>query len=183
MAGLDSLLGGFTSLSAATHIAYPTRPAADDPEKLLPVTAEDNMHVLVKLANGTCGVISASKISTGVEDGMGFEIYGSKGALRWEPMNLEQLFFYDRTAPGAPLGGLRGWTAIDCGQRYAKPAVFPASKAVIGWVRGRIHCYYSFLRAVADNRPAEPSLEQGIRIQNLLAKVKVSAAEGRWVKI
>ena len=69
------------------------------------------------------------------------------------------------------------------GQRYEKPAVFPASKAVIGWTRGHIHCYYSFLRAVTDGKPAPAPLEEGVCIQNLLAKVKESAASGRWVKV
>ncbi len=180
---LHYLLGDFDSLSAVTRIVYPERPSADDPDKMVKVDAEDDMITMVRLKNGALGTVTASKIATGTEDGITFTIHGTKGALMLKAMDLDRLYFYDSTAPGAPFGGVRGWTAIDCGQRYAKPAVFPASKAVIGWVRGHIHCYYSFLRAVADNRPAEPSLEQGIRIQNLLAKVKVSAAEGRWVKI
>ena len=180
---MDYLLGGITAVCAATHIAYPTRPAADDPTKRLPVTAEDNMHVLARIANGACGVISASKISTGVEDGMGFEIYGSQGALRWDPMNLEQLFFYDRTAAGSPLGGVRGWTAIDCGQRYDKPAGFPTPKAPIGWLRGHMHCLWNFLCSVHAGRPGDPGVAQGVRIQAMMEKIRESAASGSWVEI
>ena len=180
---LQWLLGDFDSVCAASRIVYPERPSADDPSKMVPVDAEDALVTLVRLKNGALGTVSASKIATGTEDGITFTIHGTKGALMLKAMDLDRLYFYDNTAPGAPFGGERGWTAIDCGQRYAKPAVFPASKAVIGWVRGHIHCYYSFLRAAADGIPADPSLEQGIRIQELLAKIKQSAASGSWIKV
>ena len=180
---LHWLLGDFDSVSAATRIVYPERPSADNPSKMVKVDAEDDLVTLVRLKNGALGTVSASKIATGTEDGITFTVHGTKGALMLKAMDLDRLYFYDNTAPGAPFGGVRGWTAIDCGQRYAKPAVFPASKAVIGWVRGHIHCYYSFLRAVSDGKAADPSLEQGILIQNLLSKIKESAASGRWVRI
>ena len=180
---LQWLLGDFDSVCAASRIVYPERPSADDPSKMVPVDAEDALVTLVRLKNCALGTVSASKIATGTEDGITFTIHGTKGALMLKAMDLDRLYFYDNTAPGAPFGGVRGWTAIDCGQRYARPAVFPASKAVIGWVRGHIHCYYSFLRAVTDGVPADPSLEQGIRIQELLAKIKQSAASGRWIEV
>ena len=180
---LHYLLGDFDSLSAVTRIVYPERPSADDPNKMVKVDAEDDMQTLVRLKNGALGTVTASKIATGTEDGITFTIHGTKGALMLKAMDLDRLYFYDNTAPGAPFGGVRGWTAIDCGQRYEKPAVFPASKAVIGWTRGHIHCYYSFLRAVTDGKAAPAPLEEGVCIQNLLAKVKESAASGRWVKV
>lgn len=180
---MDYLMGGFASVSAATHIAYPTRPSASEPGKMVPVRAEDNMHVMARLANGACGVITASKISTGIEDGMGFEIHGSRGALRWDPMNLEQLFFYDSSAPGAPQGGMRGWTAIDCGQRYDKPAGFPTPKAPIGWMRGHMHCLWNFLSAVYAGQPGNPGVEQGIKIQYIMEKIRESAASGKWIEL
>ena len=180
---LHYLLGDFDSLSAATRILYSQRPSAEDPSRMVKVDAEDDMVTLIRLKNGALGTVCASKIATGTEDGITFTIHGTRGALMLKAMDLDRLYFYDNTAPGAPLGGVRGWTAIDCGQRYDKPAVFPASKAVIGWVRGHIHCYYSFLRAVANGTPAPAPLEEGVYIQNLLAKVKESAAKGCWIEL
>ena len=180
---LSWLLGPFDSISAAERIVYPERPSAAEPEKMVPVDAEDSMVTLVRLKNGALGTVTASKVATGTEDGLTFTIHGTKGALMIRAMDLDRLYFYDNTAPGAPFGGVRGWTAIDCGQRYEKPAVFPASKAVAGWVRGHIHCYYSFLQAVSQGVPAEPSLKQGIWIQKLLGRVRESADSGCWVNI
>ena len=177
------LLGEFTELSAVTHIAYPERPSAEDPSRMVEVDAEDNMLVTVRLANGALGTIRASKIATGTEDEISFEIHGSKGALKMVPMDLHRLYYYDRAAAAAPVGGMRGWTAIDCGQRYDSPAGFPTPKAPMGWLRGHMHCLYTFLESIHTGRQLGPSLEEGIRIQYLLEKVRESAAARSWVKL
>ena len=180
---MQHLMGNFTEICASTNIAYPTRPSVEDPSKIVKVDGEDNMVVLAKLANNACGTIRASKIATGSEDELSLEIYGTKGAIRLEPMNLQKLFYYDNTASTGVYGAKKGWTAIDCGQRYPKPAGFPTPKAVLGWTRAHVHCLYNFLDAVADNRQVRPNLSDGIKLQYLLEKVKVSAQERRWLEV
>ena len=124
------------------------------------------------------GTIEATKIATGTEDELRLEIHGSRGALRFNGMDPHHLEFYDATAPDQPQGGLRGWNRIDTGQRYPPPATgFPSPKAAIGWLRSHVACLANFLEAVADGRPAEPGLEQGIRVQHLMDCVRRSAAE------
>ena len=96
----EHLIGPFDSLLATTHIAYPMRPSADDPTKMVPVDAEDNMNVIVRLPNGASGTVTASKIATGAEDEIRVEIHGSKGALRFNGMKPHGLQFYDCSAQG-----------------------------------------------------------------------------------
>ena len=177
------LMGDFAELSAMTHTAYKDRPSVEDPNRRVPVDAEDNMLVTLRLKNGAAGNINASKIATGREDELSFEIHGTKGAIRLEPMDLHRLYYYDCSSATQPLGGMRGWTAIDCGQRYDKPAGFPTPKAAIGWMRSHVHCLYTFLESVHTNRQLGPSLEQGIYIQKLMAKIKESAAQKCWIEL
>ena len=60
---------------------------------------------------------------------------------------------------------------------------FPSPKAAIGWIRSHAACLANFLQAVADGRPAEPGLDQGIVVQHLMECVRRSAAEGRWIDV
>ena len=180
---MQFLTGDFASVSAATHIAYPDRPAWGEPGVRKSVTAEDNMIAAIRLKNGAAGTVCASKIATGTEDEISFEIHGTKGALRIAPLDLHHLYFYDSSAPDAPVGGTRGWTAIDCGQRYEPPAGFPTAKSPLGWMRGHLHCLYNFMNAVHTGQNTAPSIADGIRLQFLLEKVKESAAKRCWVDL
>ena len=181
---VDWLIGPFHSVMAATRIAYPERPLAGEPSRRVAVDAEDCVTILAHLGCGAVGTIEATKIATGTEDELRFEIHGSRGALRFNGMDPHHLEWYDATSPERPLGGVRGWNRIDTGQRYPSPAsAFPSPKAPIGWVRCHLACLANFLTAVAAGQPTEPGLEQGLRVQHLMDCVRRSAAEGRWVEV
>ena len=115
---------------------------------------------------------------------MRIELHGSKGALRFNGMDPHHLQAYDCGADSSPIGGLRGWTAIDTGQRYPAPANgFPGPKFAPGWLRCHLACLANFAACVLDRRPAEPGLEQGLYIQSLMAAVRQSVATGAWVGV
>lgn len=178
---LNSLVGDFTAVNALTRIAYPDRPLPGNPDRRAPVDAEDCMLVLAQLAGGAVGSIEATKLATGSEDELRFEIHGSRGALRFNSMDPHHLEFYDAGIPDRPLGGKRGWTRIDAGQRYPAPAGFPGAKLTIGWLRSHAQCLYEFLAAAHEERPADPGLGQGIYIQRLMDAVLRSARKQRWI--
>ncbi len=177
------LLGDFDALLATTQIAYPERPSAQDPHTMVRVDAEDGVHMLVRLKSGATGVIEASKLATGTEDELRFEIHGSQGALRFNSMTPHYLEAYDARAPDRPVGGRRGWTRIDTGQRYPSPAGFPGPKFTIGWIRTHMACLANFLQCVATGTSAEPGLEQGIYVQRLIERARTSARSGEWVQV
>lgn len=181
---IDWLIGPYESVMAQTRIAYPQRPLPDDPTQLQPAEVEDCMTCLAKMRNGAQGTIEASKIATGTEDELRIEIHGSRGALRYNGMDPHHLELHDAAAPDQPLGGTRGWNRINTGQRYLPPATgFPSPKLAIGWIRAHVACLANFLDAIAEGHPAEPGLEQGIRIQRLMDCLRRSAAERRWVDV
>jgi predicted dehydrogenase len=180
---VDWLVGPLHSISSATHIAYAERPSASEPGKTLEVDVEDSAVLLARLPSGSLGTIEVTKLATGTEDELRLEIHGTRGALRFNLMDPHHLEFYDAAAPDRPQGGRRGWTRIDAGQRYPAPAsTFPSPKASIGWVRSHVACLANFLQAIAENRPAVPGLDQGIRVQHLMDCVRRSAARGSWVE-
>ena len=175
---MDYLIGPIESTLTETRILYPRRP--NQHGELVPVEADDQMLMLARLHNGAIGAIEASKIATGAEDELRFEIHGDKGALRFNLMDPNYLEAYDLREAETPLGGQRGWRKIATVQRYAKPAGFPGPKFGIGWIRGHMHCLYTFLCAVAAGQHAEPSLQRGLHLQRMLAAAEQSAATHAW---
>lgn len=181
---VDWLVGPLASMTAATQIAFAERPAIDDPLRRVPVDAEDSVMLMARTPSGALGTIEATKIATGSEDELRFEIHGTRGALRFNGMDPHHLQWYDAGSPDQPLGGTRGWNQIDTGQRYPQPSSgFPSAKSPIGWLRSHTACLANFLQAIADAKPAEPDLRQGIRVQRMMDRVRRSAADRCWIDL
>lgn len=180
---VDYMLGDLRDLSAVTHTAYADRPSPVSPQARIPVDAEDSVRVLVRTQGGALGTIEASKLATGTEDELRLEIHGSLGALRFNSMDSHHLDAYDARTADQPLGGRRGWTHIDTGQRYQKPAGFPGPKFAMGWLRVHLACLANFLVSVATDTPASPGISQGIYVQKLIDCVRTSAHSQSWVQV
>ena len=136
------------------------------------------------MQSGASGSIEATKLATGSEDELRLEIHGARGALRFNGMAPHWLELLRRRGGGRAAGRARGWTRIDAGRRYPPPATgFPNPKAALGWVRSHVACLAGFLEAVAQNRPAVPGLDQGIRVQYLMDCLRRSAAQRRWIDV
>ena len=164
----------------ATHTLYDRRPTRDGGEEA--ALSEDHAQVLLRMPNGALGSVEASKIATGTNDELLLELRGTKGALRFNSMDINYLYYYDNTLPEAPYGGLRGFTQIECVGRYPAPAGrFLPPKNSVGWERGHLHCYYTFLDAVAHGRDPGCTIADGARLQRLMDELRQSAGTGKWV--
>ena len=178
------VLGDFDSLCALTHIAFAQRPSATDPKVMVPVDAEDCVMLLARMKSGAVGNIEATKLATGSEDEIRIEIHSSRGGLRFNGMDPHHLEIYDLRTSDKPVGGMRGWTRIDTGQRFPPPAAaFPSPKNAIGWMRSHVACLAQFLQSIAAGHPGNPDLEHGIHLQHLMDCVTRSASGQRWVKV
>lgn len=175
---MDHLIGPFTRVFARTRILYPRRP--DPKGNMVTVEADDMALMVLELPNGAIGSIEASKIATGSEDELRFEIHGEKGALRFNSMDPNYLESYDLTVPGSPLGGDRGWRRIACVQRFESPGGFPGPKFSIGWIRAHVHSLYNFLESITAGKVPRPSLQDGLRLQRILSVAEQSDLSQDW---
>ncbi|MDD2485376.1 MAG: Gfo/Idh/MocA family oxidoreductase [bacterium] len=158
---------------------YANRPSHRDPAVMARQDTDDMTLMAVMLDGGAIGSIEASKIATGCQDELRFEIHGSRGALRFNLMEPNYLDFFSSSDPEAPLGGLSGFKRIHCVQRYESPALFPGSKFSIGWLRGHLHCLYSFISAHHVEQPFQPSIKRGIELEKMIAAVEKSVADNK----
>ncbi len=174
------LLGDYAAVRASTEVFIKQRPAAKGSAELVPVEVDDYVCLQARMQCGALGFIEASRFATGTQDGLTFEVFGEKGALKFDMMDNNFLYAYDATVPEGDLGGRRGWTQIECVQRYPAPSVLPSPKLPVGWMRFHAHCIYDFLSALAESRLGTATLYDGARTQALDAAVRASAASGQW---
>jgi len=168
---LQHLIGPLTPLHAVKRVWSAERYSAKDPSTRIAKVGEDCILMTMQTADGAPGFVEASKIATGVEDELRFEIHGEKGALRFNLMDPNWLDFYDMADPEKPLGGTRGFKRIACVSRFEKPAGFPTPKASLGWLRGHMHCLYNFLDSIAKGQPGNPNLAEGVKLQRLMSQI------------
>ena len=151
---------------------------------MMDIDVEDAALMLLRAADGAIGAVEASKIATGTEDELRFEIHGRHGALRFNLMEPNTLEIYDARLSEGVGGGRRGWQRIAAGQKYPPPGgKFPNPKFSIGWMRSHIHCLYAFLKSIVEGTEAHPSLAEGIHLQRVLEAVRASAEMGSWVDL
>jgi predicted dehydrogenase len=159
------------------------RPSLEDPAVLVEQDSDDLSLMNVTLEGGAIGSIEASKIATGAQDELRFEIHGTRGALRFNLMDANYLDWFDQSDPEQPLGGTSGFKRIHCVRRYPPPASFPAPKATIGWLRGHLQCLYQFIDSVHHGRPFDPSVARGIEIERMLGAAAESAETGAPIRV
>jgi len=178
------LIGPFESVHCTSRIWAPERPSLDRPGETMKVDVEEAAAMLLRKSDGAFGTVDVSKIATGTEDELRFEIHGRHGAMRFNLMAPNYLEVYDGRLPDGDCGGRRGWQRIDCVQKYPAPGgKFPGTKLSLGWIRSHVHCLYSFLRSIADGSEASPSLADGLHLQRVLEAVRASAESGDWVAL
>ena len=146
--------------------------------------SEDHFVAMLELPNGALGTLEASKIATGSEDELTIEVRGTNGALLWNAMDPNYVYYYDRTLPEQPLGGMSGFTQIASVAKYPAPGgTFLPPKNSVGWDRGHLHCYYTFLDDVAHGRRPENGVDSGARLQHLMEVMRASAESGAWLEV
>ena len=174
------LCGYPEAVFCAQRTLYDTRPTREGGATR--DLSDDQTLMLLRLPGGAMGQVEASKIATGANDELTVEIRGEKGALAFDLMQPKYLRFYDKTRPEAPLGGERGFQWIETVARYPAPGgTFLPPKNSIGWDRGHLHCYYTFLDCLARGAAPDNGVGEGARLQMLMERAAQSAAQGRWV--
>ncbi len=173
---LGFLCGPLCEVSGMSQIGYATRTGRDGSP--WETNADEAFYLLGRTAAGATGTITVGKLQPGTNDDLSFEIYGEKGALRFTLMEPNWLYFYDNTAPDSPIGGMRGFTRLECIGRYPG-LIFPSVKAPAGWLYGHLGSMHAFLSAVASGTPFAPSLADGVYVQAVMdAAYRSDASRG-----
>ena len=147
---------------------------------------EDDAMVNFRMDGGTVGRLWTSSIALGRMHGLGIEVFGEKGGLRWSQEQPDQLFWM-------PLRGRL--EVIERGEANLSPEADRASRVTIGHSEGMPLAFANIYRDLAEavrarkeGRAADPAAadypdaEDGLRSIAAIHAVAASGkAEGRWV--
>lgn len=141
---------------------------------------DDNAHVLLRFDNGARGMLWASQIATGHENGLRLRIYGDKASLEWFQEEPNTLLLKPL---GAPIQKLtRGSPAVGANAQYATrlPAGHPE-----GFLEGFANLYKEFADCVEARRAGDlppvtllPTVADGVRGVKFIEKVVASSRTG-----
>ncbi len=160
----------YTSVTAETSTAFASRPASDG--GIQPVNTEDAVVALIRATfpgsnEAALGSLEASKIATGTEDELGFELHGTDGAVRFHSTSADYLEYYRSE------DSLRGWQALQTGRRYPEPARrFPSPKAHIGWLRSHAACLAESVSAFAAGRCPQPNGADAVTVERVMQRMR-----------
>ena len=91
---------------------------------------------------------------------------------------------YDVRAPSEPIGGRRGFTAIETVQRFPGPATqFPGPKLSIGWIRSHIGNVFDFITNIVEGSKPHADINAGYKVQEVLEACQESDRKDMWVKL
>ncbi|MFD4008583.1 Gfo/Idh/MocA family protein [Brachybacterium paraconglomeratum] len=156
------------------------RPGPDGPE---PVTVDDAAWATLELDGGAIASVEASRMATGAKNELALEVYGTKGALRFDLERLDELWFLDATAPVAEQGFAR--VLVTEPEHPYLEGWWPQGH-ILGWENAFTNQARDLLLAVRGRDPAaySPDFEDGLALQRILEAVIAShRADGATVRL
>jgi predicted dehydrogenase len=148
---------------------------------------DDNVNILLRYANGARGMLWASQVAPGNENGLRLRVYGTKAGVHWVQANPNEMFF-------SPLGEstrivTRG--GAGSGAAAARVTRVPPGHPE-GYLEGFANIYSEAALAIHAARegrkpPAEcvfPTIADGVKgLAFVEAAVGSSKANGAWTKL
>jgi predicted dehydrogenase len=180
------LVGEFQEICGLLRTFVTERPLANSsakvPRKLGKVTVPDAAMLMGRMENGVLANLEATRCALGRKNHIEVEINGGKGSLYFDFEDMNRLKFFNGDDP-KDRQGFRDIlvTQRDGIQPYAGHWWPPGH--LIGYEHTFIHTVADFVNACVDGRPVQPTFEDGLKNQRVLAAVEESAATGKWVKL
>ena len=146
---------------------------------------DDDISILLRFRGGARGMLSASQVMAGEENGPNFRVYGTRGALEWKQLEPESLI---HRQPGQPVRTLRR------GEAYLCDAARRASRIAPGHPEGFYEAFGNLYRNFADaiiarrqDKRAEedfPTAIDGARTMAFIeTALESNAAGGKWTRV
>jgi predicted dehydrogenase len=148
---------------------------------------DDNDNILLRWKGGARGMLWASQVAVGNENGVKLRVYGTKGGLEWKQEDPNYLWFSPYGQPPRLITRGGHGSGPEAGRVTRVPAGHPE-----GYLEGFANIYSEVARAIRAARKGKkpdkavvfPTVEDGLKGMEFIdAAVKSSARGARWVKV
>jgi len=147
---------------------------------------EDDGNVLIRYKGGAKGVLYASQISAGEENGLTIRVYGEKGCLEWHQEDPNELIFKDQVRPRKIFRRGNNYLSKNAANFTRIPAGHPE-----GFIEAFANVYREAIHAIKDGIEGKrksdydfPTVEDGvIGMAFIETVVKSSTSKQKWVKM
>jgi predicted dehydrogenase len=148
---------------------------------------DDNDNILLRWKGGARGMLWASQVAPGNENGVKFRVYGTKGGLQWKQEDPNYLWFSPYGEPPRLITRGGAGSGPEAGRVTRVPAGHPE-----GYLEGFANIYSEVARAIRAARKGKkpdpavifPTVEDGLKGMEFIdAAVKSSAKGATWVKV
>jgi predicted dehydrogenase len=141
------------------------------------VTVDDVAQFLVNFEGGATGCYESTRLATGRKNYNTIEVNGEKGSIVWNFEDQNYLLFYDNDLSPKEAGFRKinvthdvhpykgGWWPQGHGIGYADLFTIEVAE---------------FVRSIVEDTPFTPSFEDGVKCQEILEAIELSAANRVW---
>jgi predicted dehydrogenase len=145
---------------------------------------DDNVHILLRFRGGARGMLWASQVAVGCENGLQLRVYGEKAGIEWRQDNPNYMWFTDFGKPRQLLtrgGAISGNAASSMHVRV--PAGHPE-----GYLEAFATLYSQFADIIRGDAKAHagllPTLADGVEgMEFIAAAVQSSQDDGKWTRL
>ena len=148
---------------------------------------DDNVHLLLRFKGGAKGMIWASQVAPGNENGLKIRVYGTKGGLEWKQEDPNNLWYTPFGEPKRLITRGGAGANAAAGRVTRVPPGHPE-----GYLEGFANIYTEVARAIkakragkkVDRQVSFPGIADGVAGMAFIeACVKSSAKNGKWTKL
>ena len=148
---------------------------------------DDNAHVMLRFKGGAKGMIWASQVAPGNENGLKLRVYGTKGGLEWKQEDPNYLWYTPFGEPKRLITRGGAGSNAAAGRVTRVPPGHPE-----GYLEGFANIYTEVARAIKAKRAGKkpdkdvafPGIADGVAGMAFIeACVKSSAKNGKWTKV
>jgi predicted dehydrogenase len=150
------------------------RGSAEDPKG--DVENEDFASMLCRFSNGATGTFESSRTIVGPESENAFEVYGTKGSIKWNHERLNELEVYK-----VQTGDDTGYTTVRGGDRFPFHGAFvPGQANSIGFEDLVAIQDYNFMESLATGGPYSPSFAEAVEVASVQQALIESWESRSW---